>query len=79
MVWKGDKESGRARAHVDKYHNHGSSDDENEKNNNNEVPFWRTFRDHPNTDNFVSHFTGIKSVPLGPKKWFDLNENDKLW
>ena len=78
MVCKGGQESGRSRTHVDKYHNHGS-DDENEKNNNNEVPFWRTFRDHPNTDNFVSHFTGIKSVPLGPKKWFDLNENDKLW
>ncbi|MGK3741761.1 MAG: hypothetical protein ACI8RD_011292 [Bacillariaceae sp.] len=40
--------------------------------------FWRTFRDHPNTDNLVSYFTGIKSVPL-PKRWFDLNEDDKLW
>jgi hypothetical protein len=77
IVLKGGAECDISRCHVDKYHNHGSNN-ENE-NNNNKVPFWRTFRDHPNTDNFVSHFTGVKAIPLGPTKWFDLNEDDKLW
>jgi hypothetical protein len=81
IVMKGDAECFNSRYHVDKYHNHGIDDkDENEnENSNNKTPFWRTFRDHPNTDKFVSYFTGIKSVPLGPTKWFDLNEDDKLW
>jgi len=47
-----------------------------EKTNNN--GFWRTFRDHPHTDNFVSYFTGLQSVPLS-QRWFDLNEDDTLW
>lgn len=41
-------------------------------------PGWRTFRDHPGTNVFVSCFTGIESIPL-PKPWFELDANDKLW
>ena len=67
---KGEWEDYNSRTDLCKFNN---EDDFDEKGR-----FWRTFRDHPRTKNFVSYFTGIKSVPL-PKKWFDLDEDDKLW
>ena len=70
LVEKGECEDDNSRVDLCKFNN---EDDFDEKGR-----FWRTFRDHPRTKNFVSYFTGIKSVPL-PKKWFDLDEDDKLW
>jgi len=75
VVGKGDEEQDKAHLMLNTL-KCGDDDNENKDNKNN--GFWRTFRDHPHTDNFVSYFTGLKSVPLS-KRWFDYNEDDKMW
>merc|ERR1712032_288567 len=85
---KGGREDDFARIHVHKFENGYVSesdgkdeskdkDESDDKDDRNPV-FYRTFRDHPRTENFVSYFTGIKSAPL-PKPWFELDEDDELW